>query len=140
MNIVAFLCNWCSYEASMAAGSKRLSCPSDVVYIRVMCTGMINPQTVLSAFAGGADGVLILGCHPGDCHYREGNLHALKRTALLKNLLSQYGVDQRRLKLDWVSASESDRFAQIVNSFHEEICALEKVAGGSPRRTSESPA
>lgn len=140
MKIVAFLCNWCSYEASTAAGSKRLSCPSDVVFIRVLCTGMINPQTVLSAFAGGADGVMILGCHPGDCHYREGNLHALKRVTLLKRLLSNWGVDRRRLKLDWVSASQSDRFVRLVNSFHEEISELDTVPGGKSRQMSESGA
>lgn len=138
MTIVAFLCNWCSYEASMAAGAKRLECPSDVVYVRVMCTGMVNPQTVLSAFAGGADGVMILGCHPGDCHYREGNMHALRRTAILKKLLSGYGVDLRRLKLDWVSAGESDRFARLVNAFREELSVLDEVAGGK-RQTITSP-
>lgn len=132
MKIVAFLCNWCSYEASMGAGSKHQSCPSEVVFVRVMCTGMINPQVVLSAFAEGASGVMILGCHPGDCHYREGNLSAHKRVEILKNLLPQWGIDSKRLLLDWISASESDRFAKVVNSFYEDIRDLE----GKPAQVS----
>ena len=127
MKIVAFLCNWCSYEASNAAGSRHLACPSDVIFVRVMCSGMVSPLSVLSAFAGGASGVMVLGCHPGDCHYREGNSHALRRVALLRQLLSQSGIDARRLKLDWVSAGESDRFARLVNSFHDEIASLESA-------------
>jgi F420-non-reducing hydrogenase iron-sulfur subunit len=127
MKIVSFLCNWCSYEASMGAGSKRLACPSDVVFIRVMCTGMINPQAVLAAFANGADGVLILGCHPGDCHYKEGNYHAIRRVALLEDLLAQWGIDPARLMLDWASASEGERFAKLVNEFHRRIEALGAV-------------
>jgi F420-non-reducing hydrogenase iron-sulfur subunit len=127
MRIVAFLCNWCSYEASTAAGSKRLACPSDVAFVRVLCTGMVSPQAVLAAFAQGADGVMILGCHPGDCHYQAGNTHAIRRVAVLKNLLSQWGIAPERLKLDWASASESDRFAQLVNSFHEKISGMGKL-------------
>jgi len=128
MKVVAFLCNWCSYEASIGAGSKRLACPSDVVFIRTMCTGMINPQAVLAALARGADGVIILGCHPGDCHYQNGNLHALRRVALLKKLLSKNGIDPGRLILDWVSASESDRFALVVNSAYNKIASAVKIA------------
>lgn len=129
MKITAFLCNWCSYEASMGAGSKRLECPADVVFVRVMCTGMVNPQTVLKAFSSGADGVMILGCHPGDCHYREGNYHAAGRVSILHKLLSQFGIDPRRLSIDWASASESERFARIVNEFHETIMGMGELAG-----------
>lgn len=121
MKIVVFLCNWCSYEASLGAGGKRLACPADVSFVRVMCSGMVNPQAVLSAFSRGADGVLILGCHPGDCHYREGNIHAGRRVALMKKLLSQFGIDPRRMVIDWASASESDRFSKLVNGFYETI-------------------
>jgi F420-non-reducing hydrogenase iron-sulfur subunit len=132
MKIVAFLCNWCSYEASMGAGSKRLACPSDVAFIRVMCTGMINPQTVLAAFANGADGVLILGCHPGDCHYKEGNYHAIRRVAMLEELLDRWGIDRARLMLDWASASEADRFAQLVNAFHKRISEMGAMPEPAP--------
>ncbi len=124
MKILAFLCNWCSYEASMQAGGKRLPLPGDVAFIRVMCSGMIDPQAVLAAFAEGADGVMILGCHPGDCHYREGNYHAYRRASLMPGLLDQWGIDTRRFMIDWASASEGDRFAKLVNEFHARIVEL----------------
>lgn len=131
MKTVVFLCNWCSYEASMGAGGKRLECPSDVSFVRVMCSGMINPQVVLSAFSNGADGVMILGCHPGDCHYRDGNMHAAGRAAILKKMLAQFGIDPRRMAIDWASASEGERFSRLVNGFYETISSLGSLNSSS---------
>ena len=111
--IVAFLCTWCSYSAADAAGSSRKTHPANVKIIRVMCCGRIDPQLVLKAFAQGADGVMVLGCHLGDCHYREGNYKALRRTALLGRMLPQLGIDHRRLVTDWVSAGEADKFVSV---------------------------
>ena len=98
--------------------------PSDIVFVRVMCSGMVNPQAVLAAFADGADGVLILGCHPGSCHYVDGNLQAQRRVGLIRALLKDYGVNPERLGLDWASASEGERFAQLVQEFHARMVAL----------------
>ncbi len=124
MRVLAFLCNWCSYEASLGAGGKRLSEPSDVVFARVMCSGMVQPQAVLEAFAEGADGVMILGCHPGSCHYQEGNYHAINRVALLRRLLEDSGIEPSRLVLDWASATEGDRFAKLLADFRAELDRL----------------
>jgi F420-non-reducing hydrogenase iron-sulfur subunit len=122
--IVAFLCNWCSYRGADLAGTSRIKCAPNVRAIRVMCSGRVEPAFVLRAFELGADGVLVLGCHPGDCHYAEGNYKALRRMELLKRTLIQLGVEEDRFRLDWVSASEGDRFSQIVNDITEKIRAL----------------
>lgn len=122
--IVAFLCNWCSYRGADLAGTSRIKCAANVRAIRVMCSGRVEPAFVLRAFELGADGVLVLGCHPGDCHYAEGNYKALRRMELLKRTLIQLGIGEDRFRLDWVSASEGDRFSHIVNDITEKVRAL----------------
>ena len=121
---MGFLCNWCSYAGADAAGSARKTYPPNVRVIRVMCSGRVDPEFVLKAFQSGADGVMILGCHPGDCHYKEGNYKALRRFHLLKRMLSQFGIDERRLRLDWVSASEADKFVETINEMVTTVKAL----------------
>lgn len=108
--VVGFVCHHCSYGAADAAGSSRKAHPAGVKLVRVMCSGRVDPQFVLKAFAEGADGVMVLGCHPGDCHYQQGNHKALRRHHLLRRMLGQLGIDERRLVLDWISASEGDEF------------------------------
>jgi len=122
--IVAFLCNWCSYRGADLAGTSRMKCAANVRAIRVMCSGRVEPAFVLRAFELGADGVLVLGCHPGDCHYAEGNYKSLRRMSLLKRLLPQLGIEGDRFQLDWVSASEGERFTHIVNEMTEKVRAL----------------
>lgn len=119
--IIGFLCNWCSYSGADSAGRAQKSIPANINVVRVMCSGRIDPQLIMKAFKDGADGVLILGCHPGDCHYREGNYNAMKRYKLLKRVLDQLGIEDERLKLDWVSASEGEKFAVVVNEMVENI-------------------
>ncbi len=122
--IVAFFCNWCTYLAADLAGTARLKYAPNTRVVRVMCSGRVDPQFVLKAFAEGADGVLIGGCHPGDCHYQEGNYKALRRYHLLKKLLPQLGIEEKRLRLEWISGSEGDRVRQVINEMVEDIRAL----------------
>jgi len=122
--IVGFLCNWCSYSGADLAGTSRLKYPPNIDIIRVMCSGRVDPQFVLKAFQKGADGVLICGCHPGDCHYAEGNYKAARRVPLLKKMLAQMGIEEGRLQLEWVSASEGERFATVVNEMTERVRKL----------------
>jgi len=122
--IVGFLCNWCAYSGADLAGTSRLQYPTNVDIIRVMCSGRVDPTFVLKAFQLGADGVLVCGCHPGDCHYTEGNYKAARRIPMLMKLLEQFGIEPQRLRLDWVSASEGERFAAIVNEMTEQIREL----------------
>jgi len=122
--IVAFLCNWCSYTGADLAGTSRMKYTSDVRVIRVMCSGRIGPTFVLKAFREGADGVLICGCHPGDCHYHEGNYKCLRRFHLLQKYITQMGMDKDRIRLEWISASEGKEFAELVNEFSETIKKL----------------
>jgi len=122
--IVGFLCNWCSYTGADLAGVSRQKSSPNVRVIRVMCSGRVDPTFVVRAFTRGADGVLISGCHPGDCHYNEGNYKALRRAHLLKRLLSEFGIDERRLRLEWVSAAEGEKFARVTKEFTEEIRSL----------------
>ena len=112
-NIIGFLCNWCAYSGADSAARAEMQIPENINIVRVMCSGRIGPQFVLQAFKEGADGVLILGCHPGDCHYKEGNFNALRWYALLKETLEQFGIEENRLVLDWVSAGEGDKFVRI---------------------------
>lgn len=121
---MGFLCNWCSYAGADAAGSARKIYPHNVNVIRVMCTGRIDPQFVMKAFQSGADGVIILGCHPGDCHYKEGNYKALRRFHLLKRMLKQFGIEEDRFRLDWVSASEADKFVAVIQDMVSKVKAL----------------
>jgi F420-non-reducing hydrogenase iron-sulfur subunit len=122
--IVAFTCTWCTYLAADLAGTSRMTYPANLRIIRAMCSGRIDPQFVLSAFQWGADGVLIGGCHPGDCHYQEGNYKALRRFKLLKKLMSELGVEDERLRLEWISASEADTFRDVVSDMVEKLRRL----------------
>lgn len=124
--IVAFLCNWCSYTGADLAGTSRMKYNSNVRVIRVMCSGRIGPTFVLKAFREGADGVLICGCHPGDCHYHEGNYKCLRRFHLLQRYITQLGMDKERIRLEWISASEGKEFAELVNDFSNKIKEIGK--------------
>ena len=122
--IVSFLCNWCSYTGADLAGTSRMTYAPNVRVIRVMCSGRVDPTFVLTAFNEGADGVLICGCHPGDCHYHEGNYKCLRRYHLLQKYLQQMGIHKDRLRLAWVSASEGKQFAELANEMTETVTAL----------------
>jgi len=128
--IVAFLCNWCTYAGADLAGTGRLQYPTNIRIIRIMCSGSLDPTYVLKALLEGADGVLIGGCHPGDCHYLSGNLKARRRLAILKSVLKDAGLQPERVWLRWISASEGAYFAQTVTDFVEHIRTL----GASPLR------
>jgi F420-non-reducing hydrogenase iron-sulfur subunit len=122
--IVGFLCNWCSYRAADLAGTSRIHYATNMRPIRVMCSGRVDPQFVLKALREGADGVMIAGCHPGECHYVEGNIKTLRRYHLLKNLLRQWGIEDERFQLVWASASEGNVLAEAVNHMTEQVRAL----------------
>jgi F420-non-reducing hydrogenase iron-sulfur subunit len=122
--IVGFLCNWCTYTGADLAGTARVKYSPNIRSIRVMCSGRVDPVFVIKALFEGADGVFIGGCHPGDCHYQEGNYKALRRYLLLKRILPQYGIEPGRVRLEWVSASEGERFGHVVDEFTEEIRKL----------------
>ena len=123
-NIIGFLCNWCSYAGADLAGTSRLTYPANLKSIRVMCSGRVEPAFVLEAFRKGIDGVLIAGCHPGDCHYQSGNYKTNRRVKLLKKLLEELGIDPRRVRFEYVSASEGQKFASVVTEFVAEIKKL----------------
>jgi F420-non-reducing hydrogenase iron-sulfur subunit len=123
-SILAFLCNWCSYAGADLAGISRLQYPPNVKIIRVMCSGRVNPSFVLNAFQRGIDGVIIGGCHPGECHYNQGNYLARRRITLLKLLLEYVGIDPHRVQLVWVSASEGGKFAEVMKKATDEIRML----------------
>jgi F420-non-reducing hydrogenase iron-sulfur subunit len=123
--IIAFLCNWCSYTGADLAGTSRMKYASYVRVIRIMCSGRVDPTFVIKSFQEGADGVLICGCHPGDCHYHEGNYKCLRRFHLLQKYIKQMGIQPERLRLEWISASEGREFSELVNEFSESIKALE---------------
>jgi len=129
--IIGFCCNWCSYAGADLAGVSRLQYPPNVRIIRVMCSGMVHPNLVIDALTKGADGVLICGCHPGDCHYLEGNLKAEARAEAIKLMLQDFGIEEERFRLEWVSASEGGRFAQVITEMAEKI----KELGPSPYKT-----
>ncbi len=119
--IVAFICHWCSYAGADLAGISRIQYPPNIRIIRLPCSGRVNPLYVIKALEQGADGVLISGCHPGDCHYSEGNFYARRRFAMLKKLLEYGGIDPRRFQMSWVSAAEGDKWAEIVRGVVEEV-------------------
>ncbi len=119
--IVGFLCNWCSYAGADLAGTSRITYPANIRIIRVPCSGRVDPLFVVKSFQLGADGVLIAGCHPGDCHYTEGNYHTRRRFALLRPFLDYLGIDQERFRLEWVSASEGKKFSEVVADFTETL-------------------
>jgi F420-non-reducing hydrogenase iron-sulfur subunit len=122
--VIGFLCNWCSYAGADVAGTSRMDYPHNIRIIRVPCSGRVDPLFVLKCFQRGADGVLVSGCHPGDCHYTEGNYHARRRFALLREFLDYLGIAKERLRLEWVSASEGQRFAELVSDFTAELNKL----------------
>jgi len=124
-NIVAFLCNWCSYAGADLAGTSRTHYPPNLNVIRVMCSGRVNPLFVVNALQQGADGVLVSGCHPGDCHYMEGNFHARRRFTLLRELIEYVGVEPGRFNMSWVSASEGAKWKDVVG----EVVVKAKEAG-----------
>lgn len=119
--IVAFLCNWCAYTGADLAGTSRLHYAPNIRIIRVMCSGRIEPSFILKAFQQGADGVLVCGCHPGDCHYQTGNYRCLRRIKLLEKFIAQMGIEKERLRLEWISASEGKQFAELVNKMTLDI-------------------
>jgi F420-non-reducing hydrogenase iron-sulfur subunit len=122
--IVAFLCNWCSYTGADLAGTSRMKYSPNIRIIRVMCSGRVDPTFVLKAFREGADGVLICGCHPGDCHYHEGNYRCLRRYHLLQKYIQQLGIESGRLRLEWISASEGKQFAELVDEMTDQVRKL----------------
>lgn len=127
-NIIGFLCNWCSYAGADLAGTSRLKYPPNIKSIRVMCSGRVDPIFILEALKKGADGVLVAGCHPGDCHYQSGNYKTNRRIKLLKKLLGELGIEPERVRFEYISASEGQKFAQVVTDFVAEL----KKLGPSP--------
>lgn len=130
--IVGFLCNWCSYAGADMAGTSRIAYPPNIRIIRVPCSGRVDPLLLVKSFQLGADGVLVAGCHPGDCHYTEGNYHARRRFATLRPFLEYLGIEKDRFRVEWVSASEGKRWSQVVSSFTNELRKL------GPRRGPKS--
>ncbi len=131
--IVGFLCNWCTYTAADLAGTSRLELPPNLRVVRMMCSGMVDPKFVVKCFLEGADGVLIGGCWPGDCHYSNGNLKARRRVALLHEVLGRFGIDEERLWIRWIAASEGPRFVEVVEEMTTKLtelgpCQLAKVS------------
>lgn len=122
--IIVFVCNWCSYAGADKAGGQKLTYSADIKLIRVLCSGRVDPQFVMDAFHKGADGVMVLGCHPGDCHYRSGNIQAMKRMVILETMLKQFGIDEKRFKLDWVAAGESEKFQTVTNEMADIVGKL----------------
>lgn len=129
--IIGFLCNWCAYAGADLAGTSRMQYPPNIRIIRVMCSGMVHPNLVIHALTKGADGVLICGCHIGDCHYLEGNVKAQSRAEAIDLMLEDFGLEPERFRLEWISASEAGRFAQVVTEMTETL----KVLGPSPYST-----
>ncbi len=132
--ILAFTCNWCTYAAADLAGTARVQYPTNVRIIRVMCSGMVHPSLITEAFECGADGVLLMGCHPGECHYQDGNQKAKARSVVIEEMLSLMGLERERYQLVWCSSAEAERFAGIVRETTESLRAL----GPSPLRKGDS--
>ncbi len=122
--IIGFLCNWCSYAGADMAGTSRQAYPTNLRIMRVPCSGRVDPLLIVKCFEEGADAVLVAGCHPGDCHYNEGNYYSRRRFALLRELLDFMGIEKERFRIEWVSASEGKRFAKIVSKFTEDMTKL----------------
>ncbi|RJX20935.1 MAG: hydrogenase iron-sulfur subunit [Ammonifex sp.] len=134
-NIVVFACDWCTYQGADLAGSLRYEYPANVNIIRVPCTGRVEPEFIVSALSNGADGVFVGGCHPGDCHYKEGNYKAMRRFTLLKMVLTGMGFEAERVRMEWISGSEGKRFAEIMAEFNRTI---EKIGPNPFRRDSNA--
>jgi len=127
--IIVFACNWCTYAGADLAGVSRLKYPSNIRIVRVMCTGRVDPAFVMKAFLNGADGVMVAGCHPGECHYLEGNLRAKERIDKMVEAMKILGFDVNRFRLNWISASEGKKFAQTMTEFTEQIRNLGPLKG-----------
>lgn len=127
-NIIAFLCNWCSYTGADLAGTSRMKIPDEIKIIRVMCSSRVDPALIIKALQEGADGILIGGCYPGDCHYQKGNYYTRRRIAMLRSILGAFGLEPDRVCLEWISASEGVKFSKVTNEFTETI----KKLGPSP--------
>ena len=137
--IVAFFCTWCTYTAADLAGISRMRYAPNVLVVRLMCSGRLDPQFVLAALAEGADGVLIGGCHPGDCHYQEGNLNAMRRVELLRRVLRDLGVEDERVRLEWISAAEGDKVQRVCDEMTEQVRALGPLRRTAARRPQAAP-
>ena len=138
--IVAFMCNWCSYAGADNAGIARIPSAPNVLAIRVMCSGRVSPEMILRALRTGADGVLVLACHIGDCHYGTGNHRTAKRVPLLRNLLGYVGINPERVRLDWLSSAEAQRYAQVADEFTETIRSLGPITNEiAENHTADSP-
>ncbi len=122
--VLVFCCNWCAYAGADLAGVSRLKISPHFRVVRTMCSGRVDPELILEAFANGADGVMVAGCHPGDCHYMEGNFKTMRRMAFLKKLIADLGVEPGRLELEWVSAGEGHKFREVINGFIERVIEL----------------
>jgi len=129
--ITSFLCKWCSYTGADLAGTSRLQYPTAILPIKVMCSSRVDPVFLIKAYLSGADGVLVGGCHPGDCHYESGNYHTRRRFAILQKIFETLGLESGRLRLSWISASEGPKFAQVGNEFTETIIGM----GENPTKT-----
>ena len=127
--IIGFLCNWCTYAGADLAGSSRLHYPPNMRVVRVPCSGRINPQFIMKAFERGFDGVLVSGCHPGDCHYAKGNYYARRRIMLFKQFLEYMGIEPERFHFDWISAAEGQKFADVVEQFTEQVKKVGPLKG-----------
>ncbi|MBI5208564.1 MAG: hydrogenase iron-sulfur subunit [Elusimicrobia bacterium] len=138
--ITAFVCNWCTYAGADLAGTSRLQYAPEVRIVKLPCTGRISPLFILKAFEGGADAVLVSGCHPGDCHYTSGNYHARRRWGLLRKLLDLTGIDSRRLQFSWISAAEGQKFADLINDLTAKVREAGPFAGANPARKRLAPA
>jgi F420-non-reducing hydrogenase iron-sulfur subunit len=128
--IALFACNWCTYAAMDLAGTSRMKYPPNFRVIRLMCSGRVDPQFILEAFRDGADGVLVAGCHPGDCHYIEGNYKALRRIILLRRILESVGIEKERLRLEWISAGEASKFVRIAHEMVKQVKELGPLQRG----------
>ncbi len=137
--IVAFFCTWCTYTAADLAGISRMRYAPNVRVVRLMCSGRLDPQFVLAALRDGADGVLIGGCHPGDCHYQEGNVNALRRFHLLRPMLRELGIEDERVRLEWISAAEGDRVQKVCNELTDQVRALGPLRLATARRPAAAP-
>ena len=126
--IIGFLCNWCSYAAADKAGTSQKPYPPNVYVVKVMCSGRIEPEFILNAYKEGADGVIILACHPGDCHYKEGNYRAVQRHQMLLRLLKQQGIEPERCRFDYVSAGEGEKFVAVLNEAIEDVKKLGPIS------------
>jgi len=129
--ILTFLCNWCSYAGADLAGTSRLKYPTSIIPIRVMCSSRVDPLFILKGYLNGADGVLLTGCHPGDCHYQSGNYYTRRRFAALKKIFENLGLEKDRLSLSWISASEGQKYAQTTTDFTQKIKELGKNSAGT---------